>query len=65
MFQIEIKGADRSVKGAREAAAHAGTTYCVLNYGSSTIDWVNDPYDDAVQVTLTDGKAVFQGTCNP
>ncbi|WP_264213087.1 hypothetical protein [Leisingera thetidis] len=65
VFQVEIKGADRSAKGAREAAAHAGTTYCVVNYGSSKIDWVNDPADTEVQLTLTDGRAVFQGTCTP
>ncbi|MCF6430099.1 MULTISPECIES: hypothetical protein [unclassified Leisingera] len=64
-FSIEIKGADRSVTGARAAAAHAGTTYCVVNYGSSKIDWAVDPADQDTQLTLTDGKAVFQGTCTP
>jgi len=65
VFQIEIKGADRSVKGAREAAAHAGTTYCVVNYGTSKIVWVTDPADAEAQLTLTDGRATFQGTCTP
>ncbi|KIC20967.1 hypothetical protein [Leisingera sp. ANG-Vp] len=65
VFQVEIKGADRSVKGAREAADHAGTTYCVTNYGSSNIAWVIDPADEEAQLTLTDGRATFQGTCTP
>ncbi|MEX0304632.1 MAG: hypothetical protein AB3N24_19610 [Leisingera sp.] len=65
LFQVEIKGADRSVKGAREAAAHAGTKYCVQNYGSSKIAWVSDPGDEEAQLTLTDGRATFQGTCTP
>ncbi|WP_259938195.1 hypothetical protein [Leisingera aquaemixtae] len=65
VFYVEIKGADRSVKGAREAAAHAGTTYCVVNYGSSSIAWAIDPRDEAAPLTLTDGRATFQGTCTP
>ncbi|WP_323778723.1 hypothetical protein [Leisingera sp.] len=64
-FSIEIKGADRSVTGARKAAAHAGTTYCVVNYGSSGIDWLVDPSDLDVQLTLTGGQAAFRGTCTP
>ncbi|WP_421053482.1 hypothetical protein [Leisingera sp. D0M16] len=65
VFYVEIKGADRSVKGAREAAAHAGTKYCVVNYGSSKIAWATDPGDEAAPLTLTDGRATFQGTCTP
>lgn len=65
LFQVEIKGADRSVTGAREAAAHAGTKYCVLNYGSSKIAWAADPTDETAPLTLTDGRAIFQGTCTP
>ncbi|KIC10090.1 hypothetical protein RA19_13150 [Leisingera sp. ANG-M1] len=64
-FSIEIKNAGRSIKGAREAAAHGGTKYCVQNYGSSKIAWVADPMDEEAQLTLTDGRAIFQGTCNP
>ncbi|WP_241477361.1 hypothetical protein [Leisingera sp. ANG-S5] len=65
VFQIDIKGVDRSVKGAREAAAHSGTKYCVTTYGSSDIEWANDPRNEDVPLTITDGRAVFQGTCTP
>ncbi|MEW2911763.1 hypothetical protein [Leisingera sp. JC11] len=65
VFQIDIKGAERSIKGAREAAAHSGTKYCVTAYGSSDIEWANDPRDEETPLTITDGRAVFQGTCTP
>ncbi|WP_036797486.1 hypothetical protein [Leisingera caerulea] len=64
-FYVEIKGADRSVKGARQAAHHAGTKYCVVTYGSSKIAWATDPSDETAPLTLTDGRATFQGTCTP
>lgn len=65
VFYVEIKGADRSVRGAREAAHHAGTKYCVVTYGSSKIAWATDPKDETAPLTLTDGRATFQGTCTP
>lgn len=65
VFQIDIKGVERSLTGAREAAAHGGTTYCVTTYGSSKIEWANDPRNEEIPLTITDGRAVFQGTCTP
>lgn len=65
LFAVTIKDAMRSEAGAREAADHAGTTYCIANYGSSKITWTVDPADTEVPLTLQDGDATFQGTCTP
>lgn len=65
LFSVEIKDAQRSTAGARQAAAHAGTKYCIEYYGTSRIDWVADPADETAPLTLSGGDALFQGTCNP
>lgn len=65
VFSVEIKGADRSEVGARAAALHGATKYCVINYGTSRIAWLVDPADEDTPLTLTDGRARFQGTCTP
>ncbi|MFW8592604.1 hypothetical protein [Cribrihabitans neustonicus] len=64
-FQVTIKNAGRSLKGARLAAAHAGTSYCVMNYGSSRIDWQADPWDEGAPLALSGSDAIFWGTCDP
>ncbi|MFW8637166.1 hypothetical protein [Cribrihabitans pelagius] len=64
-FSVTIRNANRSLTGARLAADHAGTTYCVVNYGSSRIDWRADPRDETAPLALSGSNAVFWGTCDP
>lgn len=65
LFAVTIKDAMRSEAGAREAADHAGTSYCISNYGSSKITWVNDPANLDTALRLDGGDAQFQGSCTP
>lgn len=65
LFSVTVKDAGRSITGARQAAAHAGTRYCIENYGTSRIDWAVNPSDENAPLTLSGGDAIFQGTCNP
>lgn len=65
LFAVTIKDAMRSEAGAREAADHAGTSYCISNYGSSKITWVADPADLDTPLTLQGGDAQFRGSCTP
>jgi len=66
-FAVEVDDAGLSLDGARQAAYHAGVTYClsVAGYGTSNIDWDVDPNDPDAQLRLVDGAAVFQGKCDP
>lgn len=66
-FTVEVDDAGLSLEGARQAAYHAGVTYCLskAGYGSSDIDWDVDPNDPESQLRLVDGAAVFQGKCDP
>lgn len=65
VFTVEVKEAGLSYDGARQAAQHAGVSYCLTKagYGTSDISWDIDPMDPESQLRLTDGAAVFQGTC--
>lgn len=65
LFAVTIKDAMRSEVGAREAADHAGTSYCISNYGSSKITWVNDPANLDMALRLDGRDAQFQGSCTP
>ena len=63
-FQIVVKDALRSPKGARLAVVHEATTYCIENYGSSDILWPIDPMDEEQDLRLDGGDAVYQGMCD-
>lgn len=65
VFYTTISGASASLTGARAAAHHEGTRYCIENYGTSNIQWAQDPTSDDAQLTVTDDKLTFQGTCRP
>ncbi|MGR3758790.1 hypothetical protein ACUXV3_01450 [Roseobacteraceae bacterium NS-SX3] len=65
LFTVEVAKAARSLQGAREAAHHEGTSYCIRNYGTSRIDWTPDPLDPAAPLRMSDGTAVFSGKCDP
>ncbi len=64
VFDVTVKEAARSYTGARLAAAHEGTRYCIENYGTSVITWQNDPYDEGADLVIAGGNAVFRGTCS-
>ena len=63
VFTVTIKDPTRSIEGARAAAHHEGTSYCVGNFGTSDIIWNIDPLDAEAQVTVVDNALVFQGRC--
>lgn len=63
-FKVVVKNALRSPKGARQAALHEATGYCIENYGSSDILWSVDPLDPEQDLPLDGDDAVYVGTCD-
>ncbi|KHA52731.1 hypothetical protein [Sulfitobacter geojensis] len=63
VFTVRIRDVARSLDGARAAGLHAGTAYCVENYGNSKIAWSVGPDTPPEQLQITDNTLVFQGVC--
>ena len=62
-FVAEVLNANQSLDGAREAGRHAGVSYCIKEYGTSTIDWVIGP--DAESIIPVDDRIKLEGYCRP
>lgn len=63
VFVVTVKDPTKSVEGARAAALHEATTYCIENFGSSKIIWQVDPMDTETPLAVADNQIVFQGRC--
>ena len=64
-FNATVSKASQSLAGARLAAAHEGTRYCIANSGTSRIRWQVGPETPADQLRIVDDTLTFRGTCNP
>lgn len=62
-FTVTVNNYGESVDAAREAGRYEGTKYCIVNYGTSNIEWSQGPDDEQL---MTDGdKLLLAGTCKP
>lgn len=43
MVTASVSRANRGVEGAKKAAVHEATRYCIENFGTSRIDWAGVP----------------------
>ena len=64
-FTVTLKKVSQSRKAAGEAGHFEGTRYCVEQYGTTVIDWVENPLDVAAEMIPVDDRFTFQGTCRP
>lgn len=63
-FEVSVKKASQSAEGARQAGIYEATSYCVLNYGTSEIDWIGaDPTSEDTQLVIADDQLILQGSC--
>ena len=62
-FTVDVKNVSKSLKGARAAGEYAGIRYCVVNYGSSRIDWEVGPETDPETLVIEKDSLTFRGTC--
>ncbi|MEK0163000.1 hypothetical protein VXL85_12455 [Phaeobacter sp. JH60H1] len=65
VFTTTVSKASRSLEGARLAAHHESTRYCIENFGTSRIAWQVNPLDADIAVPLDGDTAVYGGTCTP
>ncbi|KIC49204.1 hypothetical protein RA29_12175 [Tateyamaria sp. ANG-S1] len=64
-FEITVSPVSASLEGAREAGRYEAIRYCITQFGSSDISWIEGP--DAEDGTLrTNGdRLLLRGTCTP
>ena len=63
VFVVAVRDPGKSVEGARAAALHEATAYCVGNYGSSEIVWEVDPTDTSIPARIEGDQLVYRGRC--
>ena len=63
-FTVNVDKATQSIEGAREAGRHAAVTYCIENYGSSSIDWVHGPDVEPENLRMIEDDLYLEGVCN-
>ena len=62
-FEVTVRPVSSSLNGALEAGLHEGIRYCIGNFGTSEIDWVNGPEADDNTLQISNDRLVLQGTC--
>ncbi|MFK7938959.1 MAG: hypothetical protein AB8B82_06240 [Roseovarius sp.] len=62
-FTVSVRKAQQGIDGAREAGRHGGSKYCIKNFGTSEIEWVNGPDDPAETLQLSNGSLTLAGRC--
>ncbi|WP_372887850.1 hypothetical protein [Shimia sp.] len=62
-FRVEVRRATQSLDGAKASGHHAGTRYCIEQYGSSKIDWISGPYQENESLILDGDTLVMEGIC--
>ncbi len=63
-FTATVSGVSKSLEGAREAGRYEGTKYCIVNYGSSRINWAVGPDTAPAQLRVVDDSLTFAGRCD-
>lgn len=62
-FVSTVRGASKSLDGARAAAEHQGIKHCIKHYGTSDIDWEVGPDTPPQALGLENDTVTFMGTC--
>lgn len=64
-FIVTVQQAAKSLEGARQAGVHEATYYCLANYGTSRIKWVQGPDVPDAALSFDKDALVLRGECNP
>ena len=64
-FRVTVSDVSKSLIGAREAGRFEATKYCVAEFGSSNVVWVNGPDAEDGGLVIKDGKLELRGACAP
>ena len=63
VFTASVRKVAQGLDGARAAAEHAGTKYCIENFGTSKINWITGPDADQSVIVNSGGNVVVSGEC--
>ena len=64
-FQVSVGPASASMDGARAAGRHEATRYCIRNFGSSDIRWLQGPDAEDGTLTIVNDRLLLRDTCTP
>lgn len=64
-FEISVSPVSSSLEGAREAGRFEATRYCIAEFGSSDIDWIDGPDAEDGTLRISGDKLLLRGTCTP
>jgi hypothetical protein len=64
-FSVTVTPVSNSLVGAREAGRFEATKYCIAQFGTSDIAWLSGPDAEDGELTITNDKLEFRGTCTP
>ncbi|WP_339106696.1 hypothetical protein [Roseovarius rhodophyticola] len=62
-FVVRVSRADQGLNGARAAGEHEGRRYCIENFGTSEIAWVNGPDADDAVLKRDGNRLILDGRC--
>ncbi|MEL6563950.1 MAG: hypothetical protein AAFQ59_05865 [Pseudomonadota bacterium] len=64
-FEVTVSPVSASLDGARDAGRYEAIRYCIRNFGSSDIDWVQGPEGEDGTLTIANDRLLLRGTCAP
>ena len=62
-FQVAVRRVDRGLTGAREAGRYEAMRYCLKEFGTSDVDWVNGPDAEDGRLQISNGRLILNGEC--
>ncbi len=63
VFTATVRRVSQGLHGAREAGRHAGTFYCLKNFGTSEINWIIGPDAPEQDLMSKSGNLTLTGEC--
>lgn len=64
-FEVSVSPVSASQEGAREAGRYEATRYCIRQFGSSDIEWIEGPDAEDGTLRIAGDKLLLRGTCTP
>ncbi|MEP1587602.1 MAG: hypothetical protein ABJR46_17910 [Tateyamaria sp.] len=62
-FEVTVRPVSASLEGARDAGRQEATRYCVGNFGSSDIDWIEGPDAEDGRLRVSRDTLRLVGRC--
>jgi len=62
-FEVTVRPVSASLEGARAAGRYEATRYCVGNFGTSDVTWINGPDGADGTLRIANDRLTLLGTC--